>query len=97
MSDDNQRERKKNRRERHQAVSQFIEILSVCTGRSQIGSVPRHLSAPVDNWERLVVLGIRPEPNESFVVQNISFTRAQAERLIEDLQRVLAEEPLVDE
>ena len=60
-----------------------------------VGTVPDHLSAPAGDWEPLVILTVRPEPNESFQVQNLSITRAQAERLVEDLKWTLEHDPIL--
>lgn len=79
----------------HQGWSQFVELLSVGGGRCPVGSIPTHLSAPQNDFEPLVILTIRPEPCESFEPQNISITKAQAERLVEDVKWVLENDPIL--
>lgn len=79
----------------HQGWSQFVEVLAVGGGRCPAGSIPTHLSAPQEGWEPLVILTIRPEPCASFLPQNISITKAQAERLVEDLKWVLEHDPIL--
>lgn len=44
--------------------------------------------ATVDD-EEVIVLGIRPNPEESFDVNNLAISVHQAERLLDDLSRVL--------
>jgi hypothetical protein len=43
----------------------------------------------------MVVLTIRPEPSRTFSPQNVMLTKAQAERLLEDVKRVLEHDPLL--
>ncbi len=74
--------------------SQFVEVLAVGGGRCPAGTIPTHLSAR-EGWEPLVILTVRPEPCQSFQPQNLSITKAQAERLVEDLKWVLEHDPIL--
>lgn len=75
--------------------AQLVELLAVGGGRVPAGSVPAHLSAPQAGWEKMVVLTVRPEPSRTFSPQNLMVTRAQAERLVEDLRWVLEHDPIL--
>lgn len=75
--------------------SQFVELLAVGGGRCPAGMLPAHLSASQDNWEPLVVLTIRPMPCDSFMPHNLSITKAQAQRLLEDVKWVLEHDPIL--
>jgi hypothetical protein len=79
----------------HDGWAQFIELLAVGGGRVPVGSIPAHLSASDGDWEPMVVLTIRPEPSRTFSPQNVMLTKAQAERLLEDVKRVLEHDPLL--
>lgn len=59
--------------------SQFVEYLAVAEAR---------LGDPI-NGEEVVILTIRPDPEASFEVVNLAFPRAQAHRLLADLQNLL--------
>lgn len=79
----------------HNGWSQFVELLAVGGGRVPAGTIPAHLSAPQGDWEPLVVLTVRPAPSQSFQPQNLTITKPQAERLLEDLRWVLGNDPIL--